>query len=623
MNKLMKLTAVALSASLLLFGCSSGIEKNTSGEETLTEKRSTDSTQPTAAEDPTGADSSSKPEEDTQESGEVIDLKNTIVDSSSLSFNDNVHINQIGYRDTDKKQVIINGKSSHFAVFEKESGKQIYIGHTTKGASDNASGDNLYYGDFSEVKNAGTYFIAVPGIGVTDSFVIGKGVFNSLRVGLLKSFYYQRCGLDLEKKFAGEWGHAACHIEKGKIYGEESTEIDGNGGWHDAGDYGKYIVPAATAVADLMMTWEFFPDSYGDAINIPESGNGISDILDETRYELEWMLKMQEGTTGGVYHKLTSKIFPSLATMPQDDYGELFYSPVSAAATGSFSAAMAMAARIYGTIDTKFADKCLKASEKAWVWLEKNQGAAGFKNPSDILTGEYGDNKDTDERYWAAAELYRTTGSEIYGEYIKSVYNKNGLDNFDFGWQSMTGFAGVAYLFNEKEKQDQAVSDYLKGILKNAAGKRLQKGSLSGYHITLSAGDYNWGSNMNLLNDARLMIIADKVDANDKYINTALNNFNYLLGSNTLNQCYVTGFGRKPVLDPHHRPSKGDDAELPVPGLVAGGPNSGLQDDYAKMKLKKLPPAKCYIDYSGSYSTNETAIYWNSPAVFVAAYFDR
>jgi endoglucanase len=405
--RLVKIIAVALSASLFLFGCSSeerriSVVKSTDSQITEQQKDSPETEE-------SNGDSNAEPS-DTED---VIELTK-----------DNIHINQIGYRTADKKQVIVSGKASGFAVINGINGVQVFAGELMNGGLDSDSGDELYYGDFTEVRTAGTYYIVVPGIGQTDSFVIGDKVYNELKAGLLKSFYYQRCGMDLEEKFAGVWAHPACHTGKGKIYGDEKIEIDGNGGWHDAGDYGKYVVPGSVAAADLMMTWEFFPESCGDNINIPESGNGVPDILDEARVELEWLLKMQDQNTGGVYHKLTSGSFPPLAMMPQDDLSELLFSPFSAAATGDFAAVTAMASRIYKDFDGKFARACLKASEHAWNWLQNNVSSAGFTNPRDITTGEYGDDSDLDERIWAAAELYRATGDAVYNEYIKSNYQK-------------------------------------------------------------------------------------------------------------------------------------------------------------------------------------------------------
>jgi endoglucanase len=590
MNKLFTIIAVTLTASLLLFGCSSGAGNAAA----------------------TGAT------EKTEEKGA---MKNAAGKAASLSLNDNIHINQVGYREKDRKQVIVNGKAETFAVFEKSGGKPVFTGKLKGGGTDGASGDVVYYGDFSDCRTPGAYYIQVPGVGLSGVFTIGDAVYGDLKRALLKAFYYQRCGMELEEKFAGAWAHPACHTAKAAVYGREDVELDGNGGWHDAGDYGKYTVAAATALADLMMAWELFPDRFAEDVDIPESGNKTPDILDEVRYELEWLLKMQDAETGGAYHKLSTKTFPPLSMMPQDDLGKLYFSPISSAATGDFAAVTAMAARIFRPYDAAFAESCRKAAVKAWNWLEENPDPVIFKNPGDIATGEYGDANDSDERFWAAAELYRGTGNPVYGEYVKSVYRSAGTGGFGFGWQNVEGFAGIAYMNTDKAKQDETVYGFLKKALLSTADKKLAASRKDGYRITLRNGDYVWGSNMILMNDARLLILAHMLEPQKGYAEAAVGNLNYLLGGNPLNQCYVTGFGTKPVMDPHHRPSKADNAEQPVPGLVAGGPNAGLQDDIARINLKEKAPARCYIDSSGSYSTNEIAIYWNSPAVFVTAYF--
>jgi endoglucanase len=196
------------------------------------------------------------------------------------------------------------------------------------------------------------------------------------------------------------------------------------------------------------------------------------------------------------------------------------------------------------------------------------------------------------------------------------------LEGYGLGWQNVAGFAKIAYLYTPQDKRDSAVYDYYRNELFAAADAKINTSSSDGYLTTLNLKDYGWGSNMNLMNDGMLLILANLQKPDGKYVAAVMNNLHFLMGCNALSQNYVTGFGSKTVLNPHHRMSKSDNAEAPVPGLVAGGPNANLEDDIAKSSLKNKPAARCYIDNSGSYSTNEIAVYWNSPAVFVAAFVD-
>jgi len=538
-----------------------------------------------------------------------------------MKINEMIHINQIGYRPQDKKVFIVNGKDGAFEVVDVVNNEVVFAGQVSGPVSDPSSGDEVYYGDFSSVTKAGEYYISMPGFGRSYSFAVKEHVYKDVKNGLLKAFYFQRCGTALEEKHAGPWKHGACHTKEGIIYGQEDKRLDGTGGWHDAGDYGRYVVPAAKALADLLLAYEFFPDAFAEEINIPESGNGVPDILNECRYELEWLFKMQDQESGGVYHKLTTKHFCGMV-MPEEDAADLYFLPISSTATGTFAAVMAMAARIYKPFDGGFAARCLSAAEKAWGWLRRNPDFIGYQNPPDVWTGGYGDRTDRDERFWAAAELYRTTGEEQYHESFKESYGEN-FDKYELGWAPVGGYGTIAYLFTPEERTDGEIRrELLSGFLKRAE-ELVVRSQEDGYGISLGYNEYRWGSNMNVCNNAMHLILAHMLRPNDEYIQAAQAHLHYILGRNALDQCYVTGFGSKPVMAPHHRPSEADGIVDPVPGLLSGGPNSGLQDRDARRHLQGQPPSRCFIDVMGSFSTNEITIYWNSPAVFVAGYFDQ
>ncbi len=175
-------------------------------------------------------------------------------------------------------------------------------------------------------------------------------------------------------------------------------------------------------------------------------------------------------------------------------------------------------------------------------------------------------------------------------------------------------------MFSDPVKADMKKVEELKKSWLEKADMFTATAEKDGYLLAMHKMEYNWGSNMNVSNHAMHLLVADRLSNDPKYTRAVEDSAHYLLGRNTLNQSYITGFGSKQVLQPHHRPSAGDLVKDPVPGFLVGGPDSALEDDTAKEKLSGKAPAQCYIDDVTSFSTNEVATYWNSSALFVFAY---
>jgi endoglucanase len=131
-----------------------------------------------------------------------------------------------------------------------------------------------------------------------------------------------------------------------------------------------------------------------------------------------------------------------------------------------------------------------------------------------------------------------------------------------------------------------------------------------------SRRDFIWGSSSVALNQSIALINAFLLTQQKKYIDRALSNLDYVLGRNATGFCFVTGTGTKSTMHPHHRPSVADGIDEPVPGLLAGGPNPGKQDRCAGYPSNL--PAESYLDHDCSYASNEIAINWNAPLVYVA-----
>lgn len=522
-----------------------------------------------------------------------------------------VNVDQIGYLPTAKKTVIFRGdsKGDSFEVINTETNETVYTGTIGDEYYNTSAGETDYYGDFSEVTTPGTYKIKTDAYGESYEFKIGEGIFDECYSELVKMLYKQRCGTKLDDSLAGEFAHDVCHTSEATIYGTDK-KIDVSGGWHDAGDYGRYVVAGAKTVMDLFLTYMQDEEDRSDSIGIPESGNNVPDILDEARYELEWMLKMQDAKSGGVYHKVTCANFPGDDVLPQDEKEELIVCPVSTTATYDFAAVMAEASTIYKEYDKAFASKCEKAAKRAMNYGEKAGDDGGFKNPEGVATGQYDDTKTWDERYWACAELYKITKNPEYLETFEAIV-KDGMPN-GFGWQSVGDYGNYVFLTMpgaEKESTYQLVYD---NFIKQA-DDLVYETERDGYRISLE-GEYVWGSNLSVANNAMYLILANNIKANEDYVKAAFDHMHYCLGANPMSISYVTGYGSLSPEHVHHRPSFA--LNKTMPGMLVGGPDKALEDPYAAAVLKDAPPAKCYVDNHASYSTNEVTIYWNSPFIF-------
>ena len=522
-----------------------------------------------------------------------------------------INLNQVGYLPNAVKVAVMNGDAitDKASVVDCATGKAVYEGDVAAASMNKSTGRNEARFDFSSVTAPGTYKI-VAGDKESFEFKIGADVYDEAFKATLRMFYLQRCGMELTSDLAGDFAHPECHKDQATIFGT-SEKIDVSGGWHDAGDYGRYVVSGAKAAADLMLAYKLYPNAFDDALNIPESGNGVPDVIDEVRYELDWLFKMQN-SEGGVYHKVTCANFPGFV-MPEEETEELIVTPVSTTATADFAAVMAMASVVFAEFDMPYSQRCLDAATRATNYLESHKGVEGTKNPDGIVTGEYPDDKDIDERIWAYAELYKATGEAVYDEEFSKLMQSGASCAADLGWQGVSAYAGYAYLSAPTKGKfyDAVLASFMGGIADVEA-----TASTDSYNSSLK--EYPWGSNMTIANNGMYVLLYDKIAGYAKGDEIARQQLNYLLGTNGTGYCFLTGFGTLSPNSPHHRPSQAKKAA--VPGMVAGGPNQNLEDPYAQNVLADTAPALCYADSDQAYSLNEVTIYWNSPVVFLFAY---
>ncbi|MBR4708185.1 MAG: glycoside hydrolase family 9 protein [Pseudobutyrivibrio sp.] len=511
-----------------------------------------------------------------------------------------IAINQVGYLPGALKTATIRGAGLNQTakLIDEATGKSVFEAKMGGGENNADTAEKEAVFDFSSINDEGKYHVEA-GEAISPSFEISKNVYDKALAAAIQMLHYQRCGCELTKEEAGDFAHPICHNSKAKLYEDSSKSLDVSGGWHDAGDYGRYSVAGAVTAADLLLAYENYPNVF--------TNKDMPDVLEEAKYEIDWLLKMQRAD-GGVYHKVTCKNFPG-EVMPQDETDELVIMPVSTTATGDFAAVMAIAARVYEKSDKAYADKCLSAAKKAASYLDNTpHDSTGYRNPSDVATGEYEDTCDIDERFWAYAELFKTTGDK---EYEKAMVSELPTNGYTLGWQGVAGYGAFAYLSNSKASMLPDV----KTEAQNTAKQIVSYAHSNAYGSSIIT-NFPWGSNLTIANNGQFLLMMKKALGEcDK--DTVDKQLNYLFGNNATGYCFMTGFGTLYTDHPHHRPSQV--VGKTVPGMIAGGPNSGLNDPYAANVLKGAPPAKCYVDNAQSYSTNEVAIYWNSPVIYLLA----
>ncbi len=534
-------------------------------------------------------------------------------------MNKKIIFNQVGYISNQVKTAVYAGTADSFQLVNAKTGKTMFSGLLRTTVYDKASGDTVSLIDFSTFNMCGKYYIKI-GLKKSLPFVIADNPYSEVKTGLLKGIYYNRCSV-LDRRFAGEYAHKACHTDLVPFFENPSKRIDVSGGWHDSGGYGKFSVCTSVTLGHLLYAYTLFPESFREETGIPESGNGTPDILNECRVGLEWLLKMQ-ARDGGIYHKVVGQIPPE-SIMPEDDNTERYVFAKSHQASACACAVFSLASRIYGSFDKEFSERLNEASINAWIWLMNNPNYEPFETPPTITlnaAGDFYDDNFNDELFWAVCELYETTGDEAFQKKIGELCGV--IDGTGFVNREVSGFGAISYLFGS-QPHDKNIEQLLRLRIRIKADNLYGLSCKSGYKTAKSTNDYTYGSNMYSMTDSMALIIAYKIFGCEEYLDTVCEQMNYILGKNPMGICYITGFGSASVKNPHHRPSESDDIEEPVPGLLVCGPSKLVQDDFTQWNIpEEAAPAKCYYDIAHSFTTNEPTIYNNSAAVFVAGYLD-
>ena len=541
-------------------------------------------------------------------------------------------MNQVGYLPHQAKVATVrsmDASQSNFRVRSVTDDAMMFEATLTAPQPDVLSGDIVRQAVFTPFDRTGTFYLEVGGV-KSDRFPIQSAVYAEALRTSMRGYTGQRCGCGVD--LGQGYQHPACHLDG--AYGATSGKtgkLANAGGWHDAGDYGRYVVNSGITCGTLLWAWEMYspalrPLHLGlQQMRVPGQASThkpLPDFLEEVLWNLNWMLQMQD-TDGGVFHKQTSEHFCAFI-LPQDDHlvsevigiGSAPYK--STCATADLAAVMAIAARCYAEFDTALAAHFRLAAEKAWQWAVAHSDVP-FRNPPSISTGDYGDPRCTDEIAWASAELWRTTGEAQYEQaFLHSVpADRSALTIGVPSWGDVQSMAWWTYALAARKGND-AVKASIRQATLAAAQPLLAQARSNGYGNTMVASDYIWGSNSVAGNQSLLLLVAHQFQPDAETVGAALNNLHYLLGRNCFGVSWVTQVGVRPFLHPHHRPSASDGIAAPWPGLLSGGPNR-RPGDAAARTVPPGPPMRMWLDNEQAYSMNEIAINWNAPLVFLLA----
>lgn len=591
----------------------------------------------------------------------IVSLSAAAADVPSNS----VHMNQVGFLPTGPVRAILNDASVRPLQWQLIGGDgRIHASGTTRVFGDDpTSGEHVHRIEVHAPIGSGYRLL----LGHQESrpFAVSPATYDRLRYDALNYFYQTRAGIPIEARFAGgaQWARPAGHLPElayclsardqfGNQWPGCPSSVDVTGGWYDAGDQGKYVVNGGISVWTLLNFYERqrslgrAPTFADGAARLPEAGNGVNDLLDEARWELEFFLKMQvpDGThlrlatgqqragpnlvftdvdaSGMIYHKVGDEHWTPLPTPPAKDRERRILFPPSTAATLNFAATTAQCARIWQTIDPAFAARCLAASERAWAAARRNPDVYAIAPFSG--SGAYGDSDLSDEFYWAAAELFVTTGKPEYRAFLHASPFFSATLAPEFGWPTVAtlGTISLCVIPNGLSAAEKA---RLRQSLIRAADGFLADESKTGYEIPYApAHGWPWGSTSSILNRAIILALAHDFTGAERYRTGVIDAMDFILGRNPLDRSFVTGTGARPMEHPHHRfwTNELDPRQpAPPPGIVSGGPNSTFMSDPVAGPLKgKCAPAKCWVDDARAFSVNEVAINWNAPLVWTSAW---
>ncbi len=533
-----------------------------------------------------------------------------------------VRVNQVGYLPHGPKNATLVTEATEAVTWflEDGTGELVANGTTTPRGVDASSGQNVHTIDFGSFDSAGTNFTLHADGETSHPFDISADVYKQLRSDSLQFFYIQRSGIAIDGGLVGDqYARPAGHVGVAPNQGDTDVpcqagvcdhRLDVRGGWYDAGDHGKYVVNGGIAAYQVLNTFERTKTAIsagggaalGDGtLRVPERGNNVPDILDEARWELDFLMRMQvpagQPLAGMAHHKIHDQNWTGLPLQPQDDPQPRELHPPSTAATLNLAATAAQCARLFAPYDAAYANKCLTSAKSAYTAAKAHPSMLASGTDSNG-GGAYNDDDVSDEFYWSAVELYLSTGEQQYltdltasPHHTDDVFGATG-----FSWPA-TAALGRLDLATVPSGLPAADRQRVRQSVITSADSYLATLAAEAYGLPMpgAKSNYFWGANSNIINNLVVIATAYDLTGDQKYQAGALQGMDYIFGRNALNHSYVTGWGEASSQNQHTR-------------------------IYAHQLDASCAPQFCFVDDINSYSTNEVAVNWNSALAWISSF---
>ena len=428
-----------------------------------------------------------------------------------------INLNQIGYRPNDKKIAMVSNNNGidTYQVLD-EAGNTVYSGKLLGRKWDNISNSMVQFADLSSFKKPGSYYLICGDVLYSDEFTIGEDVYQE---------YYDAIGnyfSDMQKKATALEQPDKEEPICATIYGTDQ-QIDVTGGLYDLKIRGQYVVDSCTTIASMLLLYDTYYDL--GIKEIEKKNLEPGELLALVKQELKWLLKLQN-TQGGVYHKVT------VANEEKSEDG-LYVFPVSTCATADFSAVMAKAYGYFLKSDKEFANTCLVAAQKAWIFLENNKESITFANPENVTTSEFKDDDDRDERFWAAIELSLTTKRSDYVSYVADHIDTGFY--IGFTWQRVAGYGVLDAITGGKDIFSTDTYTRMNTIMETKVNSISSHVDKVTYQVNLNSS----ATFQTIISEAITMyLMASNENKMDLYYNSKIF-LDFLMGANAYSENYI------------------------------------------------------------------------------------